>query len=99
MLLAATLTAAAGSNAADLRIGIIGLDTSHVVAFTKLLNDPNTANHIPGGRVVAAYKSGSPDMPEKSFNRIEPTLRSSPAPMASSFATRSRKSSARWMRS
>jgi predicted dehydrogenase len=57
---------------AEIRVGIIGLDTSHVVAFTKLLNDPSLPNHIPGARVVAAFKSGSPDMPEKSFNRIEP---------------------------
>ncbi|WP_233455114.1 Gfo/Idh/MocA family oxidoreductase [Paenibacillus elgii] len=48
---------------AALRIGIIGLDTSHVTAFTKLLNDPLDANHVPGGRVVAAYPGGSADFP------------------------------------
>src|SRR5687768_1758804 len=72
MLLAATLTASSSSSAAELRIGIIGLDTSHVIAFTKLLNDPSIPGHIPGARVVAAFKSGSTDMPEKSFNRVEP---------------------------
>ena len=42
------------SNAADeLRIGMIGLDTSHVTAFAALLNDPKTANHIAGARIVA----------------------------------------------
>jgi len=71
LLLALTVTAATAP-AADLRIGIIGLDTSHVVAFTKLLNDPSIPGHIPGARIVAAFKSGSEDMPEKSFNRIEP---------------------------
>jgi predicted dehydrogenase len=48
--------------AADLRIGLIGLDTSHVSAFTKVLNDPADKNHVPGARVVAAFKGGSPDI-------------------------------------
>jgi hypothetical protein len=55
---------------ADLRIGIIGLDTSHVIAFTKLLNDPADKNHVPGGKVVAAFKGGSPDL-ESSWSRVE----------------------------
>ena len=57
-------------NAADLRIGIIGCDTSHVTAFTENLNNPNAKDHVPGGKVVAAYKGGSPDIPE-SANRLE----------------------------
>lgn len=56
--------------AKELRIGMIGLDTSHVIAFTRTFNDPNYKNHIPGGKVVAAYKGGSPDIPS-SANRIE----------------------------
>lgn len=48
---------------AELRIGIIGLDTSHVIAFTKVLNDPTDPDHVPGGKVVAAFKGGSPDVP------------------------------------
>jgi hypothetical protein len=55
---------------ADLRIGLIGLDTSHVTAFTKLLNDTSDPNHVPGGRVVAAFKGGSPDI-ESSWSRVE----------------------------
>src|SRR5713226_3698688 len=55
---------------ADLRLGIIGTDTSHVTAFTKLLNDPAAPDHVPGARVVAAYKGGSPDI-DSSRNRIE----------------------------
>ncbi|MEO6006025.1 MAG: Gfo/Idh/MocA family oxidoreductase [Opitutus sp.] len=58
--------------ATELRVGIIGLDTSHVVAFTKLLNDPSSPDHIAGARIVAAFRSGSEDMPEKSFNRVAP---------------------------
>jgi hypothetical protein len=46
---------------ADLRLGIIGTDTSHVPAFARLLNDPSSPDHIPGARIVAAYKGGSPD--------------------------------------
>ena len=46
-----------------LRLGMIGLDTSHAKAFTKLLNDPADAHHVPGGRVVAAYPGGSADFP------------------------------------
>ncbi len=53
-----------------IRIGIIGLDTSHVIAFTQLLNDPSRSDHVPGARVVAAFKGGSPDV-EASATRIE----------------------------
>src|SRR5690606_6930619 len=45
-----------------LRVGIIGLDTSHVVAFTKLLNDRQASGELAGVRVVAAYPGGSPDI-------------------------------------
>ena len=56
--------------AADIRIGIIGTDTSHVPAFTKLLNDTEAPGHIPGARVVAAFKGGSLDV-ESSSSRVE----------------------------
>jgi len=56
--------------AADLRLGFIGTDTSHVTAFTKLLNDPASPDHVPGARIVAAYKGGSSDL-EESRNRID----------------------------
>ncbi len=46
-----------------LRAGIIGLDTSHVVAFTQLLNASNPKPELAGVRVVAAYAGGSPDIP------------------------------------
>lgn len=52
-----------------LKAGIIGLDTSHSVAFTKLLNDPNAENDIAGVKVVAAYPQGSKDI-ESSVSRI-----------------------------
>jgi len=55
--------------AAELRIGIIGCDTSHVVAFTETLNNAQARDHVPGGKVVAAYKGGSEDIPE-SVSRV-----------------------------
>jgi len=57
-------------SAADLKIGMIGLDTSHVPAFTELLNNPAHQQHVPGGRVVAAFKGGSPDI-ESSSSRVD----------------------------
>ena len=70
-LLAAGVLLAAGSCAfaAELRLGIVGTDTSHAVAFTSLLNDPAAADHLQGARVVAAYKGGSPDI-EDSASRV-----------------------------
>jgi Oxidoreductase family, NAD-binding Rossmann fold len=56
--------------AADLRIGIIGCDTSHVPAFTENLNNPDAKDHVSGGKVIAAFKGGSPDIPE-SANRVD----------------------------
>ncbi len=55
---------------APLRLGMIGLDTSHVIVFTKTFNDPTAPNHVPGGKVVAAFKGGSPDI-ESSASRVE----------------------------
>jgi hypothetical protein len=56
--------------AADFRLGIVGTDTSHVPAFTRVFNDPSSPDHIPGFRVVAAYKGGSPDLKD-SFTRVD----------------------------
>ena len=53
-----------------IRVGIIGLDTSHVVAFTKTMNDPKAKGHVPGAKVIAAYKGGSPDI-ESSISRVD----------------------------
>ena len=56
--------------AAELKLGMIGLDTSHVIAFTKLLHETNNKDYIPGGKVVAAFKGGSPDV-ESSRTRVD----------------------------
>jgi hypothetical protein len=55
---------------AQIRLGIIGTDTSHVIAFTKILNDPTSPDYVPGARIVAAYKGGSPDV-ESSYTRVD----------------------------
>ena len=54
----------------EIRLGIIGTDTSHAPAFTRLLNDPGEPGHVPGARVVAAYKGGSAEL-ESSRTRVD----------------------------
>jgi predicted dehydrogenase len=49
------------------RLGMIGLDTSHVIAFTKMINDPQK-NY--GCKVIAGYPGGSQDI-ESSYGRVE----------------------------
>jgi len=56
--------------AADLRLGIVGTDTSHVIGFATAYNDPSSSGHVPGARIVAAFRGGSPDIPA-SRDRID----------------------------
>ncbi len=51
------------------RVGIIGLDTSHSIAFTKVLNAESPNPVYDGYRIVAAYPYGSKDI-ESSAERI-----------------------------
>ena len=51
------------------RIGIIGLDTSHSIAFAKALNGPNPSANYKGFTISAAYPQGSADI-ESSVKRI-----------------------------
>lgn len=53
-----------------LRVGIIGLDTSHSIAFTKVLNADDAGDSFGGYKVVAAYPQGSLDI-KSSVGRIE----------------------------
>lgn len=55
---------------APIKIGMIGLDTSHVSKFIKLLNDPEQSYHVAGGKVVVAFPGGSSDF-ALSYNRVE----------------------------
>lgn len=54
----------------SLRIGLVGLDTSHVPAYLSLFNEVDAEQHVPGGLITAAYKGGSPEI-EASRSRIE----------------------------
>lgn len=46
-----------------IRIGMIGLDTSHVITFTKIINDPQATGDLADIKIVAAYPGGSPTFP------------------------------------
>jgi hypothetical protein len=70
VLVAFTLGFSVPGRAADLRLGLVGTDTSHVIGFATAFNDPSSPNHVPGARIVAAFKGGSPDLPQ-SRDRIE----------------------------
>lgn len=56
-------------NSNPIKIGIIGLDTSHAPAFTKLFNTENPKPELSGFRVVAAYPNGSKTI-QASMDRI-----------------------------
>ena len=58
-----------GDEPAVLKIGMIGLDTSHCLAFARLLNMPDDAQHVPGCRITLVYPKGSPDI-ESSVSRV-----------------------------
>lgn len=51
------------------RVGIIGLDTSHSVEYTKVLNADNASAEFGGYKIVAAYPQGSLDI-ESATSRI-----------------------------
>lgn len=67
LLVAASLSASGGLKAEEstrpIRIGMIGLDTTHVIGFTHILNDPRAAGDLAGAKVVAGYPGGSKDFP------------------------------------
>lgn len=65
-----TASVCCGQNPGEVvRVGMIGLDTSHCIAFTKLLNDESQKDFIPGFRVTVVYPKGSPDI-ESSTSRV-----------------------------
>lgn len=53
----------------SLKAGIIGLDTSHAIAFTKTLNAATPKPEVAGCRIIAAYPKGSPDI-KSSVDRV-----------------------------
>lgn len=70
LITALALTTAMSSMANDIKIGIIGCDTGHATAFTKVFNDATDKNHVEGFKVVAAFRGGSKDIPE-SMGRLD----------------------------
>lgn len=68
-VLAAVVVVGGGVKAQDLRVGIIGLDTSHATAFTKMLNAEKPEPQYAGCRVTVAYPKGSADI-ESSVKRV-----------------------------
>ncbi|MDR1666318.1 MAG: Gfo/Idh/MocA family oxidoreductase [Bacteroidales bacterium] len=52
-----------------LRAGIIGLDTSHAIAFAQSLNRQDASPDFGGYKIVAAYPQGSKDI-ESSVKRV-----------------------------
>lgn len=66
----AGLASAPAQTPETLRIGVIGLDTSHVLAFTREFHrEPSSDEALKNFRVVAAYPQGSYDI-ESSASRI-----------------------------
>lgn len=66
---AAALLALSSAQAQNIRAGIIGLDTSHVLSFSKTLNTDPQKPEVMGVRMVAAYPQGSKDI-EGSVKRV-----------------------------
>jgi len=70
-VIVALFASAALCRAAEpMKVGIIGLDTSHVTAFTGAINKAKDDSPLAGLRVVAAYPGGSPDI-SSSASRLE----------------------------
>jgi predicted dehydrogenase len=73
IVLAAIVCSLPGAEAQEkglIKIGIIGLDTSHVPAFTGLFNDPKNEGDLAGFKVVAGFPGGSKDV-KASYSRVE----------------------------
>jgi hypothetical protein len=51
------------SMAEELRVGMVGLDSSKCEIFASYLNNEGDEYHIPGARLVAAYPWASPNLP------------------------------------
>src|SRR5687767_10729594 len=71
-LVVAALFMSVSTTRADepLRAGIVGCDTSHVIAFTKLINDPAATGLLGKVEITCAFPGGSPDLPD-SRDRVQ----------------------------
>ncbi|MEZ4774902.1 MAG: Gfo/Idh/MocA family oxidoreductase [Bacteroidia bacterium] len=63
------LTSNAMDRVKDKTIGVIGLDTSHSVAFSKIINQATEGSPLSGFRITHAFPQGSADI-ESSVSRI-----------------------------
>jgi hypothetical protein len=70
MVCSTAATSAADQPDKITRIGLIGLDTSHVIAFTKIINNPQAKGDLAQMQVVAGYPGGTPDNPS-SYTRVD----------------------------
>lgn len=55
--------------AREFKLGLIGLDTSHVIVFSDEFNNPESKHKLAGAKVVAAWPGGSPDL-QSSIGRV-----------------------------
>ena len=55
--------------ARELKLGLIGLDTSHVLVFSDMFNHPASKLALAGARVTVAWPGGSPDL-HSSISRV-----------------------------
>ncbi len=53
-----------------MKVGIIGLDTSHAIVFSEMLNDAAHEYHIDGAKVTTGFPCGSPAF-SLSRNRVQ----------------------------
>lgn len=65
----ALLFVSAAAVAGPLRVGVIGMDTSHATEFTAIINTPRPAEAQYDLKVVAAYPQGSPDI-QSSISKV-----------------------------
>lgn len=69
LIMLTSVLVSAEEPAKPVRIGMIGLDTSHCLAFAELLNKQDAESEVAGFRVVLVYPKGSPDI-ESSVKRV-----------------------------
>jgi predicted dehydrogenase len=54
----------------ELKVGMVGLDTSHCEAFARILHDETYEFHLPGAKIVGIYPGGSSQF-AKSRERVQ----------------------------
>ena len=82
--------------ARSLRAGIIGLDTSHAVAFTQLLNDPHSKGELAGIRDRRGLSGRQPRYSFEPRSRCRLYPRRCARSMVSRSSIRSKSCSRRW---